>query len=263
MLAVCLLSFSGGGLMHGITEHDHWDIDTEEALYRWKYQKIKEWHGNPLQQSTADLFNTPRQRTETERVPVSSKSSELTERDWKLIMSGSSIESYKKGEVIVKQGSPNSCLYRIKSGTVIVERFENGRNQELATMSPGQVLLFGNILDDLFQMFGEMSVLSSGETSATIRAQSDTEIYKADVAFMRELFNTEPGMRTRFFKKVAIKLAQRLRELGQAKDTLETGEKKFQEEHPQQQTTADKEFGKIFGLPQDEVVIQGEVIFLY
>lgn len=42
-----------------------------------------------------------------------------------------------------------------------------------------------------------------------------TEVYKAEVGFMYQLFATEPGMRKRFFNLAAVKLSKKLRELGQ------------------------------------------------
>lgn len=42
---------------------------------------------------------------------------ELTERDWQLIMSGSSVQTFKKDDVVVEQGSYNRSLYRVKKGT--------------------------------------------------------------------------------------------------------------------------------------------------
>jgi hypothetical protein len=41
------LLFKGGGLLNGITTNDHLDIDSDMALYRFNYNKIMLWHGNP------------------------------------------------------------------------------------------------------------------------------------------------------------------------------------------------------------------------
>eukprot|EP01119_Soliformovum_irregulare_P011897 TRINITY_DN3038_c0_g1_i1.p1 TRINITY_DN3038_c0_g1~~TRINITY_DN3038_c0_g1_i1.p1 ORF type:complete len:1023 (+),score=338.35 TRINITY_DN3038_c0_g1_i1:277-3069(+) len=181
-------------------------------------------------------------RDAVEEAIKSHAASGLTERDWALILSGSIAQEYMIGEIIVKQGDENSCLFRIKSGTAVVEKEEEGVTKTLATMGERS-------------MFGEMSVLTQhGKVSATIRAQTRVALYKIEATFMYQLFSSEPGIKKRFFRSAAIRLAGRLRELGQAKKPQVEKQNKPQE--PQQQTASDKKFSEIFGLPESEVVIK-------
>jgi len=55
-------------------------------------------------------------------------SSNLTDRDWQLLLTGAREVQYKKGDKILEQGQPNFRLYRIKSGQCRVEKqTESGR----------------------------------------------------------------------------------------------------------------------------------------
>lgn len=102
---------------------------------------------------------------------------------------------------------------------------------------------------------------------------SPTEIYITEVSFMYRLFRTEPGMETlsffrdilqgmqqRFFKKAAVKLAGRLRELGQSKDSKPKEEAQVLEHAPS--ALRDKAYVDLFSLPETEVVIQGLLLFM-
>jgi len=148
----------------------------------------------------------------------------------------------------VQQGSPNRCLYRIKSGTVRVEKIEilNNAKTLIATLGSGA-------------MFGEMSILTrDGKTSASIVADStDVEIYEAEVSFMFRLFQTEPGLRQRFFKNASQKLASKLRQLGNINPNNKEISKDEEPQKSEQLTTShDKQYSLLFGVPADEVIIQ-------
>lgn len=103
---------------------------------------------------------------------------------------------FAKNVVLFNEGDTNGSLYRIKSGQCRVEKnLPNAdgvvERKVLAVMGPER-------------MFGEMSVMSrDAKTSASIVAdQNDTEVYVIDVAFVYDLFQTEPGLRQRFFYNI-------------------------------------------------------------
>lgn len=77
---------------------------------------------------------------------VFSKDEGLTERDVKLLLQGSTLKTYKKGDVIKNEGDVNESLYRIKSGTISLQKNIDGQRKVLAEMTTEQ-------------MFGEMSIL--------------------------------------------------------------------------------------------------------
>lgn len=177
-LAIQLLRFQ---FMNGITTNNHLDVDSPKTLFRFAYERIKEWHGR--YNKVIRQHNSKQQKIET---PVTRGPTELTERDWKLILSGANLVKFMKDEIVIEQGSLNCHLYRIKEGGVRVEKSYDGQVTTLAKLGPGS-------------MFGEMSVLSkSGKASASIISDQglflpSTEIWRAEVDFMHHLFQSEPG----------------------------------------------------------------------
>ena len=51
-----------------------------------------------------------------DEVPEINTNKELSERDWKILLSGATLESCKKDALILQQGSHNRCIYRINKG---------------------------------------------------------------------------------------------------------------------------------------------------
>ena len=74
---------------------------------------------------------------------------ELTERDWKLILTGAGINEYQPGDVVLEAGIPNHSLHRIMRGSVRVEKDIDGTPKVLTVMEEGDV-------------FGEMSLVIRG-----------------------------------------------------------------------------------------------------
>jgi len=255
-----------GELVFGITNNSLTNVDSELSYFRFNIPKIKEWHEGYSKiyrydslDSTTTQENLRRSQSfekgkpsEEEVQKKLGQPTELNERDWSLILAGANPEQFQKDDLIVQEGTYNRCIYRIKKGTVRVERVENGRTVILTTMNPGQ-------------MFGEMSVLTQSKTSATIRADaSPTEIFVTEVTFMNRLFQTEPGMQQRFYKKSAMVLAKKLRELGSAKD-----DKKDKQDNKNEQIAAenesqerDKKYRALFSLPSTEILIQEYACYL-
>ncbi|HUX50929.1 MAG TPA: cyclic nucleotide-binding domain-containing protein [Spirochaetia bacterium] len=71
--------------------------------------------------------------------------------------------SFKKGEYLVKQGNPGIGLFIIVSGKVkIVKSLDQGRDVEIATHGPGEVV-------------GELAVLDGAPRTANVVAVEDTK----------------------------------------------------------------------------------------
>lgn len=43
---------------------------------------------------------------------------ELTERDWSLILSSANPETFQKDDLVMQEGTYNRCIFRIKKGSV-------------------------------------------------------------------------------------------------------------------------------------------------
>ena len=71
--------------------------------------------------------------------------------------------SYKKGEMIIRQGSPGVGLFIISSGKVkIIKELSSGDKLEIATHGPGDFV-------------GEMAVIDNAVRTANVVAEEDTE----------------------------------------------------------------------------------------
>lgn len=133
-------------------------------------------------------------------------SSALTERDWSLLMTGAKEQVYQKGSRIISQGQVNTNLYRIKTGTCRVEKTNDaGERIQLATMGPKT-------------MFGDTAIVPSLKVAtADVVADSDNtnpvEVYQIEVHICYEILKSNPGLSMRFYKQMALKLSQRLRNL--------------------------------------------------
>lgn len=184
-LAIQLLRFE---FMNGITTNNHLDVDSPKTLFRFAYERIGEWHGRYQVRNKVTSY----QQREEDILQVTKASTELKERDWKLILSGATLVKFMKDEKVIEQGSLNCHFFRIKEGGVRVEKSHDGQVTVLNKLGPGA-------------MFGEMSVLTkNGTASASIIADQglflpSTEIYRADVDFIHRLFQSEPGFYLYFF----------------------------------------------------------------
>lgn len=100
----------------------------------------------------------------------------LPETDLESIVQAARIETYKSGEVIVKEGDTTGGLFIISEGQAeVITKAGTAEQTLLATLGSGE-------------FFGEMSIIDDHPRTATVRAVTDTDcilIRRAD--FMAEL----------------------------------------------------------------------------
>ena len=53
---------------------------------------------------------------------VSTENIHLSSRDWQLLLSGATVIIYEKDRTIMEEGSVNNTFFRIKQGTVRIEK---------------------------------------------------------------------------------------------------------------------------------------------
>jgi hypothetical protein len=73
------------------------------------------------------------------------------------------VETYKPGEVIIRQGDPGVCAYFIQAGEVEVLRKDHDQEKVIATLRNDEY-------------FGEMALLSHEPRNATVRAVKETRV---------------------------------------------------------------------------------------
>ncbi|KAF2072479.1 hypothetical protein CYY_006211 [Polysphondylium violaceum] len=127
-------------------------------------------------------------------------SEELTERDWTILLTNASVITYHRGDVVIEENSINSHLYRIKSGTLSVEK----KNKD------GVLVRVASMVAP--KMFGEMSFLGN-KTTARLLVDEQADLYVMDIPFLHNLFNSHPRLGAKFYKIMANQLAMRLKNL--------------------------------------------------
>ena len=130
-------------------------------------------------------------------------SMDLTEQDWSLFLSGAKQMRFKKGDYVLREGHPTRALYQILQGTLRVE---------LQLKDQPTAVIVGH--RGAGDMFGETSLLKSGNATASIVADSDeATLVCIDGAYLETLFTSHPKLPGRFFAFLASYQAKRLRNL--------------------------------------------------
>jgi len=108
--------------------------------------------------------------------------------------------SHKKGELIFREGDPGDKIYFILSGivSVIANFTDNGRPHRFTTFAEG-----------LF--FGDMAILEDRQRSASIQAETDTELMFMHKDDFQQLTETEPKIASRILMAMAREMSYRLR----------------------------------------------------
>ena len=107
-------------------------------------------------------------------------------------------ETYKPGDVIVKEGSHGAAVYVLSSGKVEISKILQDKRIVLDILGPGD-------------MFGEMSYLDPAPRSATATAIEDTVLELLDKDFLDKEFNQISSD----FRGIISTLVKRLRKTNQ------------------------------------------------
>lgn len=117
---------------------------------------------------------------------------------------------FTRGEVLARQGERGDCMFLVKTGEVSVRvSTERGLEREVARLGSGQ-------------FFGEMSLLTGEERSASVVALSDVECYRLGKAAFEDILIRRPEIAD----GLAEVLAQRRVELEAARDNLDVESKR-------------------------------------
>lgn len=112
--------------------------------------------------------------------------------------SGELGKEYKNGEVIIKQGESENCMYVIQSGEVEVLRDNNSTEVRLAIRKAGD-------------FFGEMALFSKEVRSATIRAVGNARVLTVDRKNLLNSIQKDPSLAFRIIET----LSKRIRDLSE------------------------------------------------
>jgi CRP/FNR family transcriptional regulator, cyclic AMP receptor protein len=119
----------------------------------------------------------------------------LTDNDFALLRSISRRQTFKAREIIIAINSRPNALFVLVSGTAAVEVM---RGRPIAKLMAGDIC-------------GEMAFLESDAASASVVAESETEVDVLDLVEVHRIFGVYPHLQARFYKSLALVLSQRLR----------------------------------------------------
>lgn len=123
----------------------------------------------------------------------------LTKNDWVLINAKAKRLTFRLGEEVIREGARGEALYVIRSGSASVELTGTGSRTVVAQLEPEDIC-------------GDMAFLEQSTATASVIAKEDSvevDVIRADD--LRELFDTFPGLASRFYRSLAVALARRLR----------------------------------------------------
>jgi sulfate permease, SulP family len=108
--------------------------------------------------------------------------------------------SYRRGDKIFDQGDQDDDLFLVRRGSVrILMHLEGGLNHHLATIGRGD-------------FFGELAFLDRRTRSAEAEAKEPTELYVLSRAKLEARFADRQNLGVRFFSRLALVIAERLRQ---------------------------------------------------
>ena len=122
----------------------------------------------------------------------------LTSVDLRLLAERAKRVTYVAGEVVLNEGKETPGIFVLRSGRVKIEKRYSKLPHTVTTLGPGEV-------------FGEVSFIDDYLASASVIALEASEadlLAKADVF---SLLASVPGLSSRFYQSLALKLSERLR----------------------------------------------------
>jgi CRP-like cAMP-binding protein len=122
----------------------------------------------------------------------------LSAQDWTSLGAQMKTETFRRGQIILKEGAQRRALFIVRSGAVRVEQAQNGRGIAVALLGPDEV-------------FGEMGFVENVVASASVVAQEDAVIAVIEGDALQSVMASEPGFAVRFYHSLAITLIRRLR----------------------------------------------------
>jgi CRP-like cAMP-binding protein len=105
----------------------------------------------------------------------------LTEAEKETLAATMTRKTYRKGDVLVEQGTTLNALVVIRNGVIAVSRHDKGRDVELGRLAPGD-------------FFGEGGMFTGTGEPGTVRALTVVVAYEVGQAALAKLMQDRPGI---------------------------------------------------------------------
>lgn len=135
---------------------------------------------------------------------------ENDKRILKIVYDNMTIQNFKKGEIIIKEGDYGDLFYILYSGAVQVQR---------ATPA-GDTIALANLKSDQGIFFGETALISNDTRSATVKATEDCRCITLSSKKFIAVCDKEPLLGYRVLLHLAKRMSQTLRNTNSDKATL-------------------------------------------
>lgn len=122
----------------------------------------------------------------------------LTDDDLRLLAEKAKRISFSAGDLLLSEGQESAGIYVLRSGRVCVEKRATSPRRIIATLEPGEV-------------FGEVPFIDNQRVSASVVAIEPTEVDLLGKSEVISLLSSVPGLSSRFYQSLALKLSERLR----------------------------------------------------
>ncbi len=159
--------------------------------------QAQEWAEDALIQRELQAAQITKQKITVKSLSVFK---ELTKQQLVIVKRHMHPMKYKKLDIVFKEGDPGDKIYFILSGgvSVLASLSQNGRDRRLATFGEGV-------------FFGDMAILEEQPRSASVRADTETELLYMTVDDFQHLVNHEPLLASKMLLGMARELSYRLR----------------------------------------------------
>ena len=128
----------------------------------------------------------------------------------KKVYDSMNLQSYKKGDVIIKENDFGDLFYILYSGSV----------QVLKDTPAGDKIALANLNSDMDIFFGETALISDDPRSATVKALSDVTCITLSGKKFIEVCDKEPLLGYRVILHLAKKMSQTIRNTNSDKAAL-------------------------------------------
>ncbi|MFC1850367.1 cyclic nucleotide-binding domain-containing protein [candidate division CSSED10-310 bacterium] len=122
----------------------------------------------------------------------------LNLQEMKLIWEICETIKYNKGNYIIQDDTPGQAFYIIKQGSVTVRKSDEEGDEILAHLLPGE-------------HFGEMAIIDTSNTSASIIAEEEVEVFQIKRELFQKLLENHERIALKVYSAFLKTLCQRLR----------------------------------------------------